>query len=637
MNNQHNFAALPAGSAPNGATPNGAPTANAPPRRRPRAGADPLRAPRRPLKTISRPVTSLVTLNKTKRQYNAPSAIGQNSDKPKTAEEFRNESLSQGARSYPLVVSRKDLVGLRHHVMRLRSRHHINPRDERHFTPPVRLHRRDPRAPPSGAGAHFSEDEDTKEDIEESKERERLEILREERRKVREENQAQIAPTGVKKQQAFQKKTEQKYRPDDTPEARKRSALRYEETLPWHLEDFDNKQTWTGVYESTLSDAHVMLSAQPDSSIKMIPLEKWYRFQAKTKAKSTEDPDLVKHKASTYFRKLEDKARNIKAEEQAKKDRGLTGIRSRIGDGSDNKRLIQEKIENGEYIKPEADGDDIDFNVEEDFADDEEGLNGLFEGEEVDVKEAAEKVKRDQLAAAAFDAQDEKDVDQQEKLEKELQERGRQLEKALRKSLVKREKNIDYEDDGDDNPYESSSDSEESDSEKKAATVEGEDKEKEKETEKEKEREKEKDRPAKLDRATPQPVVKRKRPESPTSREHSVEAKKQKIDVSGRASPAHVSGRASPAHVSGRASPAHVSGRASPVLGPSAPGGFPTALEIYNALPKEGIGMGEFIKMFKSRVGQANTAEFIKSVKVVAKFDMKRRWLTPMKEAPAGP
>jgi transcription initiation factor TFIIF subunit alpha len=91
----------------------------------------------------------------------------------------------KGATEFPLVVKRGDLLNFRSHIMRLAStRGKIDIQDEKQFPTPIRLHRRDPRAPPSGA----VDEEETVEDIEESKERERMEIQREERRAIREAN-----------------------------------------------------------------------------------------------------------------------------------------------------------------------------------------------------------------------------------------------------------------------------------------------------------------------------------------------------------------------------------------------------------------------------------------------------------------
>ena len=72
---------------------------------------------------------------------------------------------------------------------------------------------------------------------------------------------------------AFKKKTEQVYRTDDTPEERKRNLLRYEETLPWHLEDDDNKNVWVGTYEEALSEKYILLLPE-EGRFRMVPVEK---------------------------------------------------------------------------------------------------------------------------------------------------------------------------------------------------------------------------------------------------------------------------------------------------------------------------------------------------------------------------
>ncbi|KAF2687510.1 hypothetical protein K458DRAFT_429406 [Lentithecium fluviatile CBS 122367] len=659
-----------------------APNGQPPRRRRPRE-SNPLRAPRRPLKTITRPVMSLTQFNQTKKPDSAPSA---HANGPISVEALRNEFLQRGARSIPLVATRKDLKQLRHHVMRLQSKHEVDVQNEEHFTPPIRLHRRDPRAPPSGAGAHF-EDEDTKEDLEESKERERMEIAREERRKIREENQAKIAPSGTKKPPAFQKKTEQKYRADDTPAAKKRMLLRYEETLPWHLEDFDNKQTWTGTYESEMSEAHVMLTSDTADArgqiIQMAPLERWYRFQPKTKAKSTEDPDLIKVKSSGYFTKLEQK-KKVK-EEQAVRDKGARGIRTRVGGGDDDEGRIRRRTDDDDmpFVKREADADDIDFNMEEDFADDEEGLNGLFEGEDVEVKEASEKLKRDQLGAAAFDLRDEDEVYRQEEREAMEQEQQRQLEKSLRKALVKREKNIDYETDNDD-PYASSSSSDtDSETERQRAKE-----------EQEKKAAEQNGKVADGDKLAsgastkgattpsgshrPVDINKKKRPGSPNLSDASgnessrKKHKKKHGDGSRKSSLAHLndgkrgaasgsdsemtdagktkkpkltvrlggSPGASPSGSRAGSPAAGVNGSraGSPAAGSPATASqnrLPSASEIYKALPAEGMTIQSLITTFKDRVDKNSTPLFIKLVKAVSSFDKQRSWLIPLAQMPS--
>lgn len=416
-------------------------------------------------------MVSLTQMNETAKKDSMSGLPGNDGAVP--VEALRKEFLDKGALSIPLVMTRRDMKDLRHHIMRLQSKGRVDIQNEEQFTPPIRLHRRDPRAPPSGAGSHF-EEEDTKEDVEESKERERLEIAKEERRKIREENQAKIAPTGTKKPPAFQKKTEQKFRPDDTPEAEKRRLLKYEETLPWHLEDFENKQTWVGVYESELSESHVMLTTAFETRdvIQMVPLERWYKFSVKGKvrqntADQVDEAFKKQSKLPTFLSNIEQIS--LKKEQDYAISKGGNRMRTRIGGGDDDEGAARRRRGGDDdmpFIKREADADDIDFNLEEDFADDEEGLNGLFEGEEADVKDAAERLKRDQLAAAAFDLRNEEDIYRQEEREREEAEASRKLEKSIRKALKKREKNPDYDNDSDaSNPYASSSSDSETDSE----------------------------------------------------------------------------------------------------------------------------------------------------------------------------
>ncbi len=598
-------------------------------KKRPRPKEGPLRAPRRPLAKITRPLVSLAQMNETNKPADA---TGQDTASPAA---LHHEFLNAGATAFPLVVTRRDLKELRHHVMRLQNKTHVDIRDPNQFATPIRLHRRDPRAPPSGAGSHF-EEEDTKEDLEEIKERERIEQQREERRKIREENQAKIAPTGKSKPQAFQKKTEQKYRPDDTPEAKKRQLLRYEETLPWHLEDFENRQTWVGTYESELSEAHVMLSQNSQGNIQLAPIERWYRFNVKGKVKPTgDDTDKVMYKVENvpgFLRNIEKRAEA--REKEAHQLRGRNQMSTRVGGGADDEgRIRQVRNEDG-YIKREADADDIDFNLEEDFADDEEGLNGLFEGDETDVKEAAEKLKRDQLAASLWD-RNEKKIEEEENREEMEAEMARELEKSLRKTLVKRGKLYDYADS--DMSEESETDSE---------------------TERQRAKEEEEKKAAEakavengnappsgtstkgsntpMGSSTPsgthKPVDKlksKKRPNSEMSEASGNESsrkkkKKNKLNL--------VMGSGSPT------ASASTSRAGSPAPGSpasSAPRGLPSAREIYDSLPPEGMAIQSLIGLFKGRVGKENSKHFISIVKAVSSFDGQRKWLTPLPQMPS--
>lgn len=668
------------------ATPaNGPQQPQQPPKRRPRPrpkDSGPLRAPRRPLKSITRPMVSLTQMNETRK----PAEPSNGTDSRREMEALRHEYLAQGATAFPLVVTRRDLKELRHHVMRLQSKGRVDVQDDQQFTPPIRLHRRDPRAPPSGAGSHF-EEEETKEDLEEIKERERIEQQKEDRRKVREENQAKIAPTGKNKPQAFQKKTEQKYRPDDTPEAKKRQLLRYEETLPWHLEDFENKQTWVGTYESELSEAHVVLSTDPNNphgAVTLAPMERWYRFNVKGKVRPTgDDLDKVMYKVENvpgFLKNIE--ARAIKKEREHVMSQSRFGLSTRVGGGNDDEgRIRRPRNDGGSYIKREADADDIDFNLDEDFADDEEGLNGLFEGEAEDVKEAEEKLKRDQLQAALWDRPDEAELTRQEEAERKEAEEIKAMEKEYRKSLAKREKQYDYIDSDQENPYLTASDSD-TDSE----------------TERQRAKEEEEKKAAEANGKAPDggnipsgasskgtntpsgnhktvDIRNKKRPGSPNLSEASgnessrKKHKKNRDKLAGGSRTSNLKGAgsgsdsemtdagkvrkkdkkkhrlmmgASPSGTPGTSragSPAassQVNGsRAGSPVASSPKPGIPSAKEIYESLPSQGVNIQNLIAKFKGRVDKTNSQLFIRLVKAVSSFDKQNSWLTPLPQMPS--
>ncbi|KAF2731788.1 Rap30/74 interaction domain-containing protein [Polyplosphaeria fusca] len=651
------------------------------PRGRRRPPADPLRKPIRPLSTISKPVQPSL-------HADPRSAAG---DQGISLAEARQEFARQGAISLPITVSRKDLREYRAHVMRLQSsRGRIDIQDETQFPTPIRLHRRDPRAPPSGA----VDEEETVEDIEESKERERMEIQREERRQIREANQAQIAPALKKKGKAFQKHTEQKYRPDDTPEAEKRRLLRYEETLPWCLEDWENRSTWVGSYEAELSDAHVMLTTAYEKGqdvIHMVPLERWYKFTAKNKFVKTNTAEeaeaMIKRAAKSQPSFLAEREKRLikREQDEAAYNRGESHagrLRARIGGGDDDEGAGPRRrgADDVPRVKREADADDIDFNMEEDFADDEEGLNGLFEGDEADIKDATERLKRDQLAAAAFDLRTEGDVYRQEEAEREEKELAKQLEKSLRKTLIKKEKNYDYES-SDSNPYSSSSEDSEDEEELKR---------REEEARKAAEQNgvpadgdkvpsgastKGANTPSGVHKAVD--INKKKRPGSPNlsdasgnesarkkhKTKHLDPSRKSHLSQSGRGAASGSDSEMTDASnakknkqklkikmnpsVSGSpngsraGSPAASQLNGSRAGSPSAldsataPKLMPTPLEVYKMLPKEGAPIQQTIKMFRGRIDKTNMKQFITMVKRIAVYDQERHWLTPRPDPPA--
>lgn len=361
---------------------------------------------------------------------------------------------------YPLFASKKALLqGLRFHAMRLISEQEVDPWDESQFTRPLRLHRRyardqklEPVVPENGV---------------DDKEREKEEIRKAERQAQKEANQAQIAPmekaAQKKKLPQFKKKVEDVFYPQDTPEAQKRAKLRYEEGRPWHLEDFDSKNTWIGSYEEPLSETHAMLSLD-SGHFRMVPLEKWYRFIPTNRYKTYTLDEAEKHMAkkvkdSRWFSEnsmTDEQRQRMESERQNRLQRGRVGMR---GEKS-GPRKDDEDDERPEMVH---DADEIDYNAEDEFQDDDEG--GFFLGDEEEVKESERKIRQEMLGANIFagtGVKEEKDWDAEEEAEKKKEAEERKKKRKLYRALVKNERKFEY-DSQSDHPYSEESDESSSD------------------------------------------------------------------------------------------------------------------------------------------------------------------------------
>ena len=353
---------------------------------------------------------------------------------------------------YPLLTTKRALLeGLRHHIAKLSSKKAVDVRDEEQFPRPVRLYRRDPRASPAGGGGVKAEEDSKGSVTVDDKDHEQQEFVHQEREAQRQADLAQIAPTASQtikpKKGGKEKKTQQVYRNDQTPEAQKASKLRYEETLPWHLEDSDNKNVWVGNYESALSDVHVALTPG-QQCFHMVPIEKWYKFTAKNqfKALTIEEAELrmsQKVKEPRWFMKAKEDQK-LKAEEVESRKQGQRLYVGKVEDASSLR-----KVSTGRKLDLD-DANDLDFE-EDRFADDEE--NQLIEGEEEDTKEVENRIKRDQLQANVFNLKEEQEYDREEDEEKKENALSKKLGRSVRKALRDREKNLIYDDDSDSNPY----------------------------------------------------------------------------------------------------------------------------------------------------------------------------------------
>lgn len=352
---------------------------------------------------------------------------------------FSGPLLSDKYVDYPVVTTKRALMeGLKHHIARFASKKNVDPRDESQFTRPVRLHRRDPRSRTHDPNSGRSEIDGQPMD---EAEREAFDARKAAREKERAENLSQIAPalgSTSKRPNAPKQKTQQVFKSDMTPEEIARARIKYEEALPWHLEDFDNQHTWVGNYEAALSETHAVFVLD-NGKMRMIPAEKWYKFNAKSNFKALTIDEAEKFMAKRvkdprwFMEKQQQLEQEKELETYAKQRKVYAGKQgTNVGKGAG--------LEAGE----------MDFE-EDRFADDEEH-DDLF-NEDEDAKDAEKRIKEDQLKANVFNLKDEKEYDAEEMRERREREARRVLGKGVRKALKKRERNFDYSSGSDVNPY----------------------------------------------------------------------------------------------------------------------------------------------------------------------------------------
>ncbi|THZ09546.1 Rap30/74 interaction domain-containing protein [Aureobasidium pullulans] len=538
---------------------------------------------------------------------------------------------------FPLLTTKKAVLeGLRYHAMKFIADNEINPYDKTQFERPVKLHRRFPRDTPNAPTDANPEDD---------KEREKEVIRKAEKAAEREATQAQIAPTdkaaAAKKRQPFKKKTEDVYYLTDTPDTQKRARLRYEEGRPWHLEDFENKNIWIGTYEEPLSESNVMFLLS-NGCFKMVPIEKWYRFNPTGRFKimpliEAEARMARNEKDPRWFLDNDKTAgqRRAELERQARLTRGRVGMRG-------ENRIKNEDDDDDDREDLADDVDELDFEAEDEFQDDDEGK--LFGDDEDEAKEAASKIKKERHGANIFagtGVKDEKDWDEEEEREKAQERAERKKAKKLRKKLVKIEKNYEYDTDESDNPY-SEDESEDSDTERLRE---------EEERKKDEELKANGEKPASqmstnantpsgraekhAGSLQPKPSMSNlKRPGSPnlseTSGSESINRKRMKKQHgSGAGSPmGRLAGSGSDTETERRARPMTLNPRSTPGSpGAATPIGsragspvpMPTADEVKAAIPPAGITISDLIRRFKERVPKENNKDFIKLVSSVAR------------------
>ena len=361
---------------------------------------------------------------------------------------------------FPLVTTKRALrEGLRYHIAKFNGTKDVDPQNQIQFTRPVVLHRKDPR--PAAEVKGEKEDGMTGDETPDSKEREKAEIAKAEKDARRAADLAQIAPTGTNASGAAKKgqlkrlpKTEQVYKMDKSEQDKKRSDLRYEEALPWHLEDADGKNAWFGTYEAALSDINVVFALE-GSTFKMVPVEKWYKFTQKAQFKTftIEEAESRLSKGAKESRWSMQTQKKAQAEKEFQEGRSL--MHAAGGRGLYTRKGETESFKNSGKRETE-DADELDFEADDLFQDDDEQAT-MEPDQDEEVKEAQGRIKREQLAANIFDQAIEAEVDKELAEEQKEQEKRKLLGKQVTKALKKREKNYIYESDDTENPFASSS------------------------------------------------------------------------------------------------------------------------------------------------------------------------------------
>jgi transcription initiation factor TFIIF subunit alpha len=330
----------------------------------------------------------------------------------------------------------------------------VDPTNKEDFTRPVTLQRRDPRQPPPGRAV--------KEDMPEpppvdDKETERLEVLKAEREAQKALDMAKIAP-GSKDPAPKRPQKQAKERPTQfnrvprTEKQKKEGDLRYEEALPWHLEDADGKNVWVGQYVSQLSETNVAFVIN-GASFRMIPLEKSYKMLPRPpfKAFTTEEAEAMMKDTK---KKGEIGRWVMKAQEKQKMENELAETRSFM---SGPRRIVTESRTFRAAARSEKmDHDELDMSGDE-FQDDDDAP-GFEVNEDEENKDSTTRIRRNQLGANLFGDADEQEVDKEEAEVKREEKQREMMGKGMRKALVKRERELNYlSDNSSSNPFESSS------------------------------------------------------------------------------------------------------------------------------------------------------------------------------------
>ncbi|KAG0001881.1 hypothetical protein BGZ80_006015 [Entomortierella chlamydospora] len=261
-----------------------------------------------------------------------------------------------------------------------------------------------------------------------------------------------IAPFGGGNRNAkmlFKRRTRQIFFGDDKERQKKEI-----ESAPWVVEDYDSKNSWTGQLEGG-QHANYVLFVFSDDGFKVVPADKWYTFSPKIPYTT-----LTSEEAEEQYQKSQKQNNSIrwlmKSKNKAKAEDGEEGMEEDIETdhlmtvdheddaGYDEDEAKERKKKRGKH----GDVDEMDF--DEVWQDDEE-MPAEMPGFEDDAKDDP----RSKHGPAMDSDEDEDEEDSKGR----LTETG----KAVKKALLKLEKNKVYASDDDKDPYASDKDSSDSD------------------------------------------------------------------------------------------------------------------------------------------------------------------------------
>ncbi|KAG0370884.1 hypothetical protein BC939DRAFT_505853 [Gamsiella multidivaricata] len=262
-----------------------------------------------------------------------------------------------------------------------------------------------------------------------------------------------IAPYGGgvrNKQMLFKKRTRQIYIANE--EERKKKEI---EAAPWVVEDYDNQNNWTGQLEGG-QHANYVLFLFSDDGFKVVPADKWYKFTPKiqyatlTAEEAEEQYQKAQKQNNSSIRWLmrsKNKAKTEDGEEGAEEEvegEHLVTVDHEDDVGYDEDEARERKKKRGKH----GDVDEMDF--DEVWQDDEE-MPSEMPGFEDDAKDDPRRKQ-----GPAMDSDEDED---------EEDDKGRLTEtgKAVKKALLKLEKNKVYASDDEKDPYASDQDSSDSD------------------------------------------------------------------------------------------------------------------------------------------------------------------------------